>query len=178
MNEIDISEKVKRAIKFGLPALLLLSVAVASIVWYALYGTGDLVVRDARVSSSMVGARVRVAGTVSEVLVKDGDAVKAGDVIARIKVNVTEEQLKQLQQTVELTQKNLDQLKQGIICKCDPFHRTDKLESPVYKGNHHRTIYCKSAAFLAENNNTKYKQKCVYYKHIGTGCDVKGKQIM
>lgn len=117
MNEIDISEKVKRAIKFGLPALLLLSVAVASIVWYALYGTGDLVVRDARVSSSMVGARVRVAGTVSEVLVKDGDAVKAGDVIARIKVNVTEEQLKQLQQTVELTQKNLDQLKQGITVR-------------------------------------------------------------
>ena len=117
MNEIDISEKVKRAIKFGLPALLLLSVAVASIVWYALYGTGDLVVRDARVSSSMVGARVRVAGTGSEVLVKDGDAVKAGDVIARIKVNVTEEQLKQLQQTVELTQKNLDQLKQGITVR-------------------------------------------------------------
>lgn len=117
MNEIDISEKVKRAIKFGLPALLLLSVAVASIVWYALYGTGDLVVRAARVSSSMVGARVRVAGTVSEVLVKDGDAVKAGDVIARIKVNVTEEQLKQLQQTVELTQKNLDQLKQGITVR-------------------------------------------------------------
>ncbi len=110
MNEIDISEKVKRAIKFGLPALLLLSVAVASIVWYALYGTGDLVVRDARVSSSMVGARVRVAGTVSEVLVKDGDAVKAGDVIARIKVNVTEEQLKQLQQT----QKKLLPKKPGI----------------------------------------------------------------
>ena len=117
MNEIDISEKVKRAIKFGLPALLLLSVAVASIVWYALYGTGDLVVRDARVSSSMVGARVRVAGTVSEVLVKDGDAVKAGDVIARLKVNVTEEQLKQLQQTVELSQKNLDQIKQGITVR-------------------------------------------------------------
>ncbi|MDY4883459.1 MAG: HlyD family efflux transporter periplasmic adaptor subunit [Anaerovibrio sp.] len=117
MNEIDISDKVKRVIKFGLPSLLVLSVVISSMIWYALYGTGDLVVRDARVSSSMVGARVRVAGTVAEVLVKDGDTVKAGDVIARIKVNVTEEQLKQLQQTVELSQKNLDQIKQGITVR-------------------------------------------------------------
>ncbi|MCI7611435.1 MAG: HlyD family efflux transporter periplasmic adaptor subunit [Selenomonadaceae bacterium] len=117
MNEIDISEKVKGAIKFGLPVLLALSVAVASVVWYAVYGTGDLVVRDAKVSSSMVGARVRVAGTVAEVLVQDGDVVKAGDVIARIKVNVTEEQLKQLQQTVELSQQNLDQIKKGVTVR-------------------------------------------------------------
>ena len=117
LNEIDISDKVKRVIKFGLPSLLVLSVVISSMIWYALYGTGDLVVRDARVSSSMVGARVRVAGTVAEVLVKDGDTVKAGDVIARIKVNVTEEQLKQLQQTVELSQKNLDQIKQGITVR-------------------------------------------------------------
>lgn len=117
LNEIDISDKVKKVIKFGLPALLIMSVVVASMVWYAMYGSGDLVVRDARVSSSMVGARVRVSGTVSEVLVKDGDAVKAGDVIARIKVNVTEEQLKQLQQTVELSQRNLDQIKQGVTVR-------------------------------------------------------------
>lgn len=117
LNEIDISDKVKRVIKFGLPALLIMSVVVASVVWYIMYGTGDLVVRDARVSSSMVGARVRVSGTVSEVLVKDGDAVRAGDVIARIKVNVTEEQLKQLQQTVELSQRNLDQIKQGVTVR-------------------------------------------------------------
>ena len=117
LNEIDISDKVKKVIKFGLPALLIMSVVVASIVWYIMYGTGDLVVRDARVSSSMVGARVRVSGTVSEVLVKDGDAVRAGDVIARIKVNVTEEQLKQLQQTVELSQRNLDQIKQGVTVR-------------------------------------------------------------
>ena len=66
MNEIDISDKVKRVIKFGLPSLLVLSVVISSMIWYALYGTGDLVVRDARVSSSMVGARARVSGTVSE----------------------------------------------------------------------------------------------------------------
>lgn len=117
MQEIDISEKVKRVIKFGLPVLLILSVAVASVVWYATYGSGDLVVRDARVSSSMVGTRVRAAGTVAEVLVQNGDVVKAGDVIARISVNVTEEQLKQLQQTVELSQRNLDQIKQGVTVR-------------------------------------------------------------
>lgn len=117
MKEIDISEKVKRVITFGLPVLLALSVAVASVVWYITYGTGDLVVRDARVSSSMVGIRVRAAGTVAEVLVANGDVVQAGDIIARIRVNVTEEQLKQLQQTVELSQRNLDQIKQGITVR-------------------------------------------------------------
>ena len=40
--------------------------------------------------------------------------VKAGDVIATVKVNVTEEQIKQLQQTVELSKRNLEQVKKGV----------------------------------------------------------------
>lgn len=114
MSEIDISNKIKWLIKFGLPALLVLAVGVSSLVWYTMYGTNDLVVKDARVSSSMVIARARAAGSVSEVLVKDGDVVKAGDVLARIKVNVTDEQLKQLEQNVELSKRNLEQVKKGV----------------------------------------------------------------
>jgi len=117
LREIDISDKVKRLIKFGLPSVLVLTVAAASVVWYAMYGTGDIVVRDARVSSNMVSVRARAAGTVTEIAVKDGDQVKDGDVLARIRVNVTEEQLKQLQQTVELSQRNLEQLKKGVTVR-------------------------------------------------------------
>lgn len=113
--EIDISNKVKKLIMFGLPGLILLAVLVSSIFWYAKYGSDDYEVRDAKVASSMVSTRVRVSGTVSEILVEDGAAVKAGDVIAKVKVNVTDEQLKQLQQTVDLSQRNLEQLKQGIV---------------------------------------------------------------
>lgn len=114
MNEIDISDKIKKLIKFGLPGLILLAVVTSSVIWYVMYGHDDLVVKDAKVASNVVIARTRAAGTVTEILVQDGDVVKAGDVIARIKVNVTEEQLKQLQQNVDLSQRNLEQLKQGI----------------------------------------------------------------
>ena len=66
LNEIDISDKVKRAIKFGLPSLLILSVVVASMIWYAMYGTGDLVVITAGVPLSVSGTtnllKVQVVG--------------------------------------------------------------------------------------------------------------------
>lgn len=114
MSEIDISAKIKRLIAFGVPGLVVLAIAVASIVWYMQYGSGDVTVMDAKVASNVVAAKARVSGTVSEVLVQDGDQVKAGDVIARLKVNVTDEQLKQLQQTVELSQRNLEQVKKGV----------------------------------------------------------------
>lgn len=48
-------------------------------------------------------------------MVQDGDAVKAGDVIATVKINVTDEQIKQLQQTVELSQRNLEQVKKVLL---------------------------------------------------------------
>ena len=114
MSEIDISKKIKRLIAFGIPGLVVFAIAVASIIWYMQYGTGDITVMDAKVASNVVAARARVSGTVSEVLVQDGDQVKAGDVIARLKVDVTDEQLRQLEQTVELSEQNLEQLKKGV----------------------------------------------------------------
>lgn len=114
MAEIDISDNIKKAIKYGLPSLIVFAVVCASIVWYAMYGLGDVVVQDAKVSSSMVGARTKASGVVTDIMVKDGEQVKAGDVLVRIKVNVTEEQVKQLEQTVELSKHNLEQLKKGV----------------------------------------------------------------
>lgn len=114
MAEIDISDNIKKAIKYGLPSLIIFAVACASIVWYAMYGLGDVVVQDAKVSSSMVGARTKASGVVTEVMVKDGEQVKAGDVLVRIKVNVTEEQVRQLEQAVELSKHNLEQLQKGV----------------------------------------------------------------
>ena len=114
MAEKDISKKIKAIIVWGVPSLLLLAVAVSSIIWYAAYGNGDMTIRDAQVASDMVDAKARVAGTIDQVLVHEGDLVKAGDIIATVKVNVTDEQLKQLQQTVELSKRNLEQVKKGV----------------------------------------------------------------
>lgn len=114
MAEVDISNKVKNLIKFGIPTLILIAVATASIVWYVMYGWGDMTVREAMVSSNMVGVRTRISGSVEEILVEDGQQVEAGTVIARMKVNVTEEQVKQLEQNLALSQRNLEQIKKGI----------------------------------------------------------------
>ncbi len=114
MAEKDISKKIKALIIWGIPSLIILAVVVSSLVWYTMYGKGDITVREAQVTSDMVDAKARVTGRVDQILVQDGDTVKAGDVIATIKVNVTEEQLKQLQQAVELAQRNLEQVKKGV----------------------------------------------------------------
>lgn len=114
MAEKDISRKIKGLIIWGIPSLIILAIVVSSLVWYTTYGKGDMTVRDAQVASDMVDAKARVTGTVDQILVQDGDVVKAGDVIATVKVNVTDEQIKQLQQTVELSQRNLEQVKKGV----------------------------------------------------------------
>ncbi|MCR5175811.1 MAG: HlyD family efflux transporter periplasmic adaptor subunit [Anaerovibrio sp.] len=115
MAEIDITNKVKFCIKYGLVGVLSLIFICSSVVWYVLYTWGNINIYDAKIASSMVGVRARAPGKVTEVLVHDGDVVKAGDVIASVQVAVTDEQLKQMQQTLELSQKNLEQIKKGVV---------------------------------------------------------------
>ena len=114
MAEQDISKRIKTLIIWCVPVLIIIGIAISSVVWYSMYGNGNITVRDAQVASDMVEAKARVTGTVDQILVQDGDIVKAGDVIATVKIDVTEEQLKQLQQTLELSQRNLEQLKKGV----------------------------------------------------------------
>lgn len=114
-NEIDISTKVKYIIKFGLAALIAVGTVVASVVWYVQSGSGDIVVQDAKVASTMVGVRAQTEGEVEQLLVQDGDQVEAGTVVAKLKVNVTPEQLQQLAQAVELSKNNLEQVKKGSM---------------------------------------------------------------
>lgn len=114
MAEQDISKRIKALIIWGVPVLIIIGIAISSVVWYSMYGNGNVTVRDAQVASDMVEAKARVSGTVDQILVRDGDVVKAGDVIATVKIDVTEEQLKQLQQTLELSQRNLEQVKKGV----------------------------------------------------------------
>ena len=111
--EVDISDKVNRFLKYGLPGLILIAVLSASGVWYYQHSHAYMTIRDAQVTSTLVGAKVRVPGVVTEILVKDGEQVAAGQVLARVKVNVTEDQIRQLQQTVDLSKQNLAALRAG-----------------------------------------------------------------
>lgn len=111
--EVDISKKVNYFLKYGVVALVLLAVVCAIGVWQYKHNHHDLTINDAKVSSTLVGTKVRAPGTIEELLVADGDHVEAGDVIAKIHVNVTDEQLQQLQQNVDLAKRNLAELQQG-----------------------------------------------------------------
>ena len=111
--EVDITKKVNYIVKYGLAGLLVLALLCAGGVWFYQHHHAYLTVYDAKVTSTMVSTKARADGTVEELLVEDGAHVEAGDVIAHIKVNITDDQLQQLQQTVDLAKQNLEQLKAG-----------------------------------------------------------------
>lgn len=112
-SEEDITEKVQYLLKYGVLGLILVALLCAGVMYYLHSGRSAMTVYDAKVESQLVGVKSKAAGKVTEILVEDGAHVEAGQVIARVAVNVTEEDIRQLEQTVELSEKNLEQLKQG-----------------------------------------------------------------
>lgn len=112
-SEEDITEKVQYLVKYGVLGLILVALLCAGVMYSLHNGKTTMTVYDAKVESQLVGVKSKAAGKVTEILVEDGTHVEAGQVVARVAVNVTEEDIRQLEQTVELSQKNLEQLKQG-----------------------------------------------------------------
>ena len=96
MQSTDITDKVKNYIRFGLIVVL----GLAAIIGYGeyKYWHSDEVIQidDAKVAGTMVSVRVLANGKVSELLFEDGAEVKVGDVIARLEVAITEEEIHQL----------------------------------------------------------------------------------
>lgn len=113
IDEEDLTEKAQYLLKYGVLGLILLALLCAGIMYFIHSGKSTMTVYDAKVESQLVGVKSKAAGKVTEILVEDGAHVEAGQVVAKMAVNVTEEDIKQLEQTVELSEKNLEQLKQG-----------------------------------------------------------------
>ena len=113
MQSTDISDKVKKIISFGLAGVL----ATALVIGYAEYKfwhkDETLQLNDAKVVGTMVSVRVLASGKVKELLFEDGAEVQAGDVIARLEVAITEEEIQQLENTVQLARDNYAELAQG-----------------------------------------------------------------
>lgn len=113
MQTIDITDKVKNFIRYGLAVVIVL----ASIIGYSeyKYWHKDEVIQldDAKVAGTMVSVRVLANGKVKELLFEDGAEVKAGDVIARLEVAITEEEIQQLENTVQLAKDNYANLAAG-----------------------------------------------------------------
>ena len=117
MGTIDITNKVKYVIKFGLIGLIEFSALIGDMVFNYKHQGESIDINNARVAGTMVSTRVLTTGKVKELTKSDGDEVKVGDVIAKIEVSVTEDQIKQLENAVELAKANYAQLQMGQMVK-------------------------------------------------------------
>ena len=115
--EVDITAQVARAVKGGLLVLVILVVVAVFGVKSHYDGQTYLELDEAEVMSALVNASVKADGKITELVVSDGDVVAAGDVLARLAVNVTAEEIEQLAQTVELAKRNLAEVQKGQVVK-------------------------------------------------------------
>ena len=101
-------------LKYGLIGLVLIAVVAAGGIYFWQSRHSYMNIYDAQVSSLLVGAKVQADGTITEMMVGDGDHVEAGDVIAHVQVKVTDEQIDQLQQEVRDLKAENEKLKHQI----------------------------------------------------------------
>ena len=117
METENITGKIKHWIILG----VLIPILSGAVIGYGAFQHNHPVTKikilDAKVTGTMISVRSLVDGKVSEFLFKDGDEVKRGDVIARLEVDVNEDTIAQLQDTVAMAQENLEILKRGQIVK-------------------------------------------------------------
>lgn len=113
MQTIDITAKVKNYIRFGLIGVIVLAMAIGYGEFKYWHRDETIVIDDAKIAGTMVSVRVLATGKVSELLFEDGAEVKAGDVIARLEVAITEDEIQQLENTVQLAKDNYAELAAG-----------------------------------------------------------------
>ncbi len=113
MQTIDITAKIKNIIRYVPICIVILALLIGYAEFKYWHKSETLQLNDAKVAGTMVSVRVLANGKVKELLFEDGAQVKAGDVIARLEVNVTEEEIQQLENTVQLAKDNYAQLSQG-----------------------------------------------------------------
>ena len=130
LETIDISGKIKNLIRYG----LILMLATAGIIGYGVFehyhAAKELRISDAKVTGTMVSARTLVNGQVSQFVVEDGAEVKQGEVIAKIKVSVTEEDIQQLQNNVDSAKANYEELQKGKWVTV-PVKRMRAVQTPI-----------------------------------------------
>lgn len=99
--EKDITKKIKPFIIYSVPIILLIAVVAIFGVYKWNQGQGIININDAKLTSSKVMVVAQNDGTLTELLVNDGDKVEAGQVIAKMKVVVTPEQIEALQKAYD-----------------------------------------------------------------------------
>lgn len=117
METENITGKFKRWIFFGLTIPLACAAAIGYGAFKHYHSPEIIQIENAKVTGTLVSARTLVDGKISELLFEDGEEVKAGEVIARLEVEVNEEVIAQLEDTVALAKSNYEDLKLGQVVK-------------------------------------------------------------
>ena len=117
LKTLDITKNAKRLIKYGLIGLIALSTAVGGAAFNYQHRNDSISLNNAKVNGTMISVRVLTDGRIKELTKSDGDEVKAGEVIAKIEVSVTDEQIEQLEKAVDLAKQNYAKLEVGQMVK-------------------------------------------------------------
>ena len=133
MQIINITAKVEKIIRFALTAILLLAFIIGYAEFKYWHRNDTLELTDAKVMGTMVSVRVLANGKVKELPFEDGAEVKAGDVIARLEVSITDEEIKQLENTVQLAKDNYARLQEGQWVSV-PVQRQRVIQVPATSG--------------------------------------------
>ena len=78
-----------------------------------------MIINNAKLAGTLVSVRVLTDGKIHDLTRADGDQIQAGDVLANLEVSVTDEQIAQLEQAVELAKDNYAQLQEGQMVKVE-----------------------------------------------------------
>ena len=111
--EVDITEKAKNFIRFGLLGLIVLAALAGGGLYLYQHSNRSFTVRDAVVVGNESVITAKGDGKITELLVQDGDYVEEGAVIARVESKITPEDIAQLEQNVQLAQQSYAQLQKG-----------------------------------------------------------------
>ena len=97
----DITDKIKTFIRFGLIGVILTALLIGYAEFKYWHKDETIKLDDAKIAGTMVSVRVLANGKVKELLFEDGAEVKAGDVIARLEVAITEEEIQRMTREAE-----------------------------------------------------------------------------
>lgn len=152
MQSTDITAKVKNYIRFGLATIILLAALLGYAEFQYWHRLEVIELTDAKVAGTIVSVRVLANGKVKELSFEDGAEVKAGDVIARLEVAITEEEIRQLEDTVQLAKDNYAELQLGQTVTV-PVQRERVVYPPAPPTVHYSSGSSSSLARLEERAN-------------------------
>ena len=130
MQTINITAKAEKVIRFALAAILVPAFLIGFAEYKYWHRDETIELTDAKVVGTMVSVRVLANGKVKELPFEDGAEVKAGDVIARLEVSITDEEIKQLENTVQLAKDNYARLQEGQWVSV-PVQRQRVIQTPA-----------------------------------------------